>query len=145
MQNQWFRDPARVRALLTRHDNDPERRYTFRQRLIARALFAGCKSGRNLIRTFGEGCNTIVWEEASPEIGSHSSACFPADLDHIRAILERERPDVVIGFGKIACEALRTFSCNLVEAPHPAARDANVLARLRDARQSLEHRLLLRS
>jgi hypothetical protein len=117
LQNQWFEEPERVRSLI-------ERRPEIRSRFIARALFAGCKTGRILLNTFGDLCALITWEEASPRIGGQASAAFPPDLDHLRAVLEREQPDIVIAFGRIAERGLRPLvpAANLICAPHPAAR-----------------------
>lgn len=126
MQNQWFHDPEAVKRIVARW---PQRR----RDLIGRFLFAGCKSGRVLKSVFGERINDIVWEEASPEIGGESASCFPADLAHLRATLADVKPDIVLGFGKIACDALAGLvdGHDLVVGPHPTARGADTLPRLR--------------
>ena len=125
MQNQWFRDPESVRRIMAR-------RPQMRRQLIARFLFAGCRSGRVLKRAFGARINEIVWEEASPEIGGKPSDCFRADLAHLRAVLDDVKPDIVIGFGKIACDALVGLvpGDKLLIAPHPTARSSGTPWRL---------------
>jgi hypothetical protein len=134
MQNQWFRDPEAVRRIV-------ERRPQWRRQLIARFLFAGCKSGRVLKAAFGERINEIVWEEASREIGGESSACFPADIAHLRATLDEVKPDIVLGFGKVACDALAGLvdGHDLVVGPHPVARGQDTLPRLRNMADCLEN------
>lgn len=134
MQNQWMRDPERMRRLIERYPNA-------RRRAIALALFAGCRSGRVLRRVFGlEWCSAIIWDEASREIGGHAASVFPADLEHLRAMLAEVAPDVVLAFGRIACEALTTIqpAALLIGGPHPVAPGADTLPRLRAMRNTLE-------
>lgn len=140
MQNQWFHDPERFRKAIA-HAKDPEQ---YRRRLIAWALFAGCKSGRVLQKVLGAAlCEYIVWEEASREIGGHASAAFPADTGHLRSVIVEQSPRIVIGFGVIACDGLRSvlreFSDppTFIEAPHPAARGPDTLPRLMRARDAV--------
>lgn len=148
MQCMWLRDPEKHRRILASYDHDIPRREKLRRRMIAYALFAGCKSGRVLKCVFGaELCERIIWEEASREIGGESSAAFPADVDHILATILAEQPDCVIGFGKIACggieDALKRYPglMSFVRAPHPAARHATVVAELDEAKFSLDYLL----
>jgi hypothetical protein len=115
LQNQWFHDPEKVRAILAR---TPQAR----RRLIHYSLFAGCRTGRVLKDVFGEErCRTIVWEEASPEIGGKASSCFPADQAHLRAVLDDVKPDLVLAFGRIAGNALAELvpGAKLILGPHP--------------------------
>lgn len=138
LQNQWFQEPDRVRAII----EDGERRYPgkFRRRFIARSLFAGCRTGSNLRRTFGEWCDRIVWEESSREIGGRSESVFIPDVPHLQACLEELKPVVIIGFGNVACCALANLvpADRLIIAPHPTARGGDTLKRLYAARQKLE-------
>lgn len=133
MQNQWLHDPERMRRLITKYPNA-------RRRAIALALFAGCRSGRVLRQVFGpEWCSAITWDEASREIGGHAASVFSADLEHLRATLAEIAPDVVLAFGRIACEALATIqpAALLIGGPHPVARGADTLPRLRAMRTVL--------
>lgn len=133
LQNQYFNDPDRVRATLARH---PEAR----RRMIHFALFAGCKTGRVLKAVFGARCNEIVWEEASPEIGGQASSVFPADRAHLQAVLADVNPDIVLGFGRIACDGLEGLVTpnKLIIGPHPTARHADAIAQLKKMAIRLE-------
>lgn len=135
LQNQWFKEPERVRMMF---DRQPHLRRPF----IARTLFMGCKTGLVLRRVFGEWCERITWEEASPEIGSRASSVFPPDPDHLRLLLIELRPRVVLGFGEVALAGLDrpclALGIPLIRAPHPAARAGTVLRALFTARQQLE-------
>ena len=54
LQNQWFHDPDKVRAMIARTP-------ACRRRVITYSLFAGCRTGRVLKAVFGERCREIVW------------------------------------------------------------------------------------
>lgn len=137
LQNQWFKDPDRVRAMLA--DKTPE----FRRIFIKRALFAGCKTGRVLKSVFGEHVNTIVWEEASPHIGGFSASAFPADSDHLRKALEEVRPDIVLAFGAIAISGVRPLwpRDKLIAGPHPTNRARETVGLLYDMKALFERAL----
>lgn len=136
LQNQWFKDPERMKLMLAN---------TFkgdRPRFIRTFLFWSCLTGKRLTSAFGEDtCDRIVWENASPEIGGEASSKFDADPAHVASVIDRERPDVVMGFGKIAAQAINGSVGRLsgdvweritfIELPHPAARHATVMAELR--------------
>lgn len=135
LQNQWFKDPEGIKAMFAEH---PERR----ERYIEAFLFMGCLTGRRLKSAFGEElCDRIVWEEISPEIGSHASSKFPPDPEHIEAVIRKHQPDVVVCFGKLASDGLRKTIVRLgpepisgfriLYGPHPAARQ-NPIPALRD-------------
>ena len=116
LQNQWFREPEKVKAIMERN---PGKRNWF----IGTYLFMGCLTGRRLEAALGEDlCNEIIWEEVSPEIGGKSSSAFPADLPHIRRAIEQHKPDVILAFGKIAKDALQCMGIKAIFGPHPAAR-----------------------
>jgi len=122
LQNQWFKNPAKVREI---YERNPE----LRNRLIARFLFAGCLTGRRLRAAFGDLCDSIIWEEASPEIGGFSASRFIPDPEHIKAAIEKHEPEIVICLGKVAGDAVRSVCCKtnvrhpaVMFGPHPAAR-----------------------
>jgi hypothetical protein len=118
MQNQWFKDPAKVKAIYARN---PDKRNYF----IRTFLFMGCLSGRRLQKALGEElCRQIVWEEASPEIGGASGSSFGADEEHIKAAIRKHAPEIIICFGKISGDAVRALDPHVpvLYAPHPAAR-----------------------
>lgn len=123
LQNQWFKDPEGVKAMMEEH---PDRR----ERYIKAFLFMGCLTGKRLRSALGEElCDSIVWEEISPEIGGHSASKFPPDLPHIRKVIEKHSPDIVLAFGALAKDGVRFVCCDtdvkhpcVMFAPHPAAR-----------------------
>lgn len=117
LQNQWFKDPERVRAYF-------QRRPQYRRAFSTRALFAGCYTGKVLVEWFKPHIGQIVWENASLEVGGVSSSVFKADIPHLRAILAELDPGLVLAFGKVAGDALTPLvdPQKLVKAPHPAAR-----------------------
>lgn len=138
LQNQWFRDPAHVRAMLAR-ETDPIRHEKLRRRLIEYALFAGCKTGRVLKKVFGEKlCEKIIWDEASREIAGESSGVFPADPIHLRKLVDEVKPDVIVCFGNVARDGMTAVTDQMVVfAPHPAARAPDTMDRLRASYQEL--------
>lgn len=138
LQNQYFNNPEKMRRMF---EANPERR----EWLIGATLFMGCTTGKRLYTVFGRQWRLdIVWEEASREIGGKSNSCFPADPEHIKAVLAKHKPDVVLAFGKIACDAMKGLSahvpkrCKLITGPHPAARHATVMEELREVRRLLD-------
>lgn len=135
LQNMYVDDPDRVRALLAR---TPQAR----RRMITYSLFAGCRTGRVLNLVFGEDCSQrFIWDESTREIAGDPRKVFPADMDHLRQLLAEEKPDIVIAFGKVASNALAQLvpGENLLICPHPTARQADTLPRLRAAASCLEN------
>lgn len=133
LQNQWFKDPEGVKAMFAEH---PERR----ERYIAAFLFMGCLTGRRLQSVFGEDlCDGIIWEEASAEVGGHSRSLFAADRQHMMSVIKKHNPTIILSFGKIASEGLRSLPIDIpvIYGPHPAARNGAVEG-LRKMRQELE-------
>ena len=130
LQNQWFHNPDNVRRMLAKR---PESR----ERLIRYALFAGCLTGRRLKAAFGDGIDEITWEEISPEIGGHASSVFPADANHVVAVLDKYQPTLVLTFGKLATDCIARIRAggygisHTLSGPHPAARVGDVVGMLR--------------
>lgn len=143
LQNQWFNNPERVRQIFLRQ---PEAREFY----IAAFLFMGCLTGRRLQKVFGEQlCEQIIWEEQSPQIGGKASSKFPADACHIRRVIAKHKPDIILAFGQSAKDALleirREGSCHesiatwkLIIGPHPAARMKDLPARLEAMRRDVD-------
>lgn len=131
LQNQWFPNPERVKAIYARHANDP----VHCAKLRAAHLFMGCLTGKRIRAAFGDDMrHEIVYAEASPEIGGHASSSFKADPSHIASTIEFWKPKIVIGFGRIAGDGVMA-AMRLLQgksefyftlAPHPAARHASV-------------------
>src|SRR5580704_6078428 len=131
LQNQWFKDPEKVRALFARRPD-------LRNDMIRRYLFMGCHTGKQLRKAFGEAlCDRIIWEEVSLQIGGHSASKFPADLKHMTEAIVRTQPDIILAFGRIASDAIAELNggkcpipcTHIFFAPHPAARN-NPMAEL---------------
>jgi len=123
LQNMWVRDPARVREGIKQHGEE------YRRRVMAYSLFAGCLTGRRLKAALGEElCNKIIWEECTREIAGNPLYVPAPQPDHIRQVLQTEKPDVVLAFGKVASNAVslvvseNPFKCVFLTALHPAAR-----------------------
>jgi hypothetical protein len=138
LQNQWFKDPARMRGILEKHYSGR------RNEFIRTFLFWSCRTGKNLKAAFGEElCDQIIWEEASPEIGGAASSAFPADPMHINNAICKHCPDIVVALGKIASEGVKrafaSFELNprLIIGPHPTARHATVMDELREVGRTL--------
>jgi hypothetical protein len=132
LQNQWFRQPERVRAM---YDERPD----LRNEYIRHFLFMGCLTGKRLSAAFGEDiCHEhIIWEEVSPEIGGAASSKFPADFEHIGTAIYKYKPRIIVALGKSASDALEGMlgmerpPIRLICGPHPAARN-NPMPRLRE-------------
>lgn len=126
LQNMWVRNPERWKRAMERDGEE------MRRRLIEYALFAGCITGRRLKAAFGELCDDIIWEETTREIAGDPKTIFPAQPDHISAVLSAEKPDVVLTFGRIALNAITPlWNGQLISGPHPAARQVTVVDELR--------------
>ncbi len=134
LQNQWFKDPDSIRAMFA---ENPERR----ERYISAFLFMGCLTGKRLRQVFGEKlCGAIIWEEASSEIGGHSRSLFAANRQHMMSVINKHKPTVILSFGKIASEGVKSLpdvDAAIIYGPHPAARNGAVEG-LRQMRSELE-------
>lgn len=134
LQNMWVKHPDRVRRSFEIHGEE------FRIRFMRYSLFAGCKTGRMLMKAFGEKIiEQIIFEETTREIAGDSKTIFPADLNHMSACVDKHQPEIVVTFGKIAEEAFRKLPCENRElrcrpvhltAHHPASRHPTSYATL---------------
>lgn len=132
LQNLWVRDPERILATLRKRDEE------YRRQLIKQLLFAGGLTGKRLKIAFGPLIDQIIWEEASREIGGDSATICPPDPIHIQQVIEQLEPTVILAFGKVAQAAvLPLWAGPLIYAPHPAARQVDVSARLLQAATQL--------
>ena len=85
LQNMWVKEPERVKSAIARHGEE------FRLQLMRRFLFAGCKTGRNLTKTFGDELLAhITFEETTREIAGDANTMFPVDRAHIRQCIEKQ-------------------------------------------------------
>ncbi len=133
LQNQWFKNPERVRCHYERQPDETVEHWRHRcSRLNCRYLFAGCVTGRRLRDAFGDDlCGQIIWENVSPRIAGKASECFGVDQDHVDAVMDHFKPDVVLLFGKVAQGALVCSAAFIIDGPHPAARHVGVVDDLR--------------
>ncbi len=145
LQNQWFKDPERAKKILARYEASGDGRETF----VRDMLFLGCLTGKRIRAAFGAFAQ-IIWEDASPMICGHASACPPADPAHVLRVLEKHKPELVICFGAVAFKAVmgadwftvkRSVHFRLITCPHPASRGPNVITDLqataKDVREAL--------
>lgn len=124
LQNPWFKPGTDERMIQLYRDN-PE----FHRRVLAMSA-----TGRALKKMFGRLYDEIIWDNASPAHGEMRDAVSPPDIHHIAGVVARERPDVVLLFGRQAeigwdqmAEATGLYSfpdyhVNVLRAPHPMAR-----------------------
>ncbi len=134
LQNMWVKDPQGTQEFLEKH---PE----LRERMIRTFLFMGCLTGRRIKNCFADVLDHITFEEASLDIaGDSRTICFP-NHEHIRFSLEKYRPKVVLTFGKVATEAVRSEYLmwtqfgrikgqHFISCPHPAARQIDTVTKL---------------
>ena len=127
LQNQWFHNPARARATYKRNPQN-------REYMVARALFAGCRTGQRLRQAFGDDTENIIWENTTKEIGGVASSKPKPDPTHIASVIEKFDPHVLLLFGRQARDSVLKVSANMpqfhliIEADHPAARSFRVEA-----------------
>lgn len=147
LQNQWFKDPERIQAMINKHEHHSckEDAHEF---YIKTFLFWGCRTGQVLQQCFGpELCEEIIWQEQSPKIGGFASSKFPPDIAHIENVLRRHEPTIVIALGVSAkyalidatdlkIHSLGRHPYELHVGPHPAAR-YNVFPNLREIKRKI--------
>lgn len=148
LQNQWFKDPQRAKHQLeTTFKGD-------REKFIRIWLFYRCLTGRRLRIELGEDlCDEIVWEECSKLVGAFGASKFPADIEHLRMVIQKHQPKLIIAFGKLAQDGVTSAvirdtgnlkqhgdrmlgepeNCKIIFSPHPAARGTEKLAEFRRA------------
>jgi hypothetical protein len=127
LQNLWVKDPTRVQAMFERY---PEQR----EYMLRKLLFCGGRTGTILKATLGwDLCLKIIWDESTTQIAGDSKFVFPPEPAHIRRVLEKHRPEIVVTFGLIASKSvfkvfsemmagLGEFKCQFRSVPHPCAR-----------------------
>jgi hypothetical protein len=116
LQNAWFY-PSTVAKIKKRPD-------LYDREAIWNYAFRKSRSGTRLKDNLGEELfDQLIWDNASPELGTFSASSFPADHDHIRRVLDTHKPDIVVAMGKTADLALNElWKGKLICTPHPAAR-----------------------
>jgi len=134
LQNSWFQNPRKARKLFELFCGDDMDKQA---QWHARYLFFRCLTGKLIKKAFGEElCRDIIWENANPGFVGESSGRLPADNDHIRRVLDHFKPATVLLFGQIAMMGAGPTigedypRIEVICGPHPAARQADVPARL---------------
>lgn len=136
LQNQWFKNPERMEKMYESWKIKlPE---TYRERWIRTWLFYSCLTGKRLKEAFGEDlCNKIIWDEVSSKIGGDSSSCFNPDPLHIKWVIQKHNPSVVLVFGNVAQRGVsysldphEQAGLKFLYAPHPAARGKGIKEKL---------------
>ena len=136
LQNAWARDPARVEQIIEmekRRLSEPDF-YAWRRAFTSRLMFAG--RGKTAQRLGKFGFEAIEFEEASPKVGGRSASNFGFDRDHLVKVFTHYQPEVVVAFGKVTLEGVRSIgvlpcACQIIESPHPAARAADTEQKLK--------------
>jgi hypothetical protein len=138
LQNLWVKDPAGWKAVFQKY---PDRRVGIIRHLL---LDYGCLTGRRIKACFGEDLlEHMTFEEASLEIAGDARTICRPDSEHIKACIEKYQPRVIITFGKVATEAVSKVcdawlasmpvGSEFIALPHPAARQADTVAKLKKA------------
>jgi hypothetical protein len=66
----------------------------------------------------------VIVTNASPKMGKKSSDCFPPDIRHLKRVIKRTKPDIILAAGRMAQKAIDEIqpSCKVMKVPHPAWR-----------------------
>lgn len=146
LSNNWHASPEALHQLLTRQ---PDRRHE----VIARQLFMSHNlTGSRLLTVFGElfKSHTPTFEHASttsPAIGD--SGGRPAyNVEHVRQVIHRHRPDVILAVGVAPQEAINDMRAAkkaqtvilppVVNCIQPSTTRPEWLKRMTGARDELE-------
>jgi hypothetical protein len=139
LQSQWFKDVSRAKRILERYEHDE---VDGREKFIRDFLFFGCLTGRRLRTTFGEElCKEITWEEASRTIDDRPAASTTYNLEHVRCVLAKHKPGLVITFGKQATEVMKVIinpNAMILNCVHPAGRGSGVIKRLKEIAEMVQ-------
>ena len=81
------------------------------------------RSGQRLARVFGMFWDEVRFGNTTAKVGEGPNSQLPPDLDHIKKMLENEKPDIVVAVGLQAEKAMKVeWSGPLLVMPHPACR-----------------------
>ena len=59
---------------------------------------------------------------ASASVGITSKSQFPANTEHIQAQIDKYKPAIILGCGKVAHAGLDKLEVSYIAVPHPAYR-----------------------
>lgn len=82
-------------------------------------------TGRRLVRMLPKNAQCIP-VNSSREVGTTLQETFEPDIEWLRFCYQFHRPDLVVGFGKIAQAGLIQAHIPHVPAPHPAWRQLSI-------------------
>ena len=148
LQNTWTRDPERTHALLLKHQDR-------RHEVVARLLFAsGCLTGKRFKTVFGDLMqqHTFIFDNASTTITGDSGGRPPYNVEHVRGLIGRHRPDVILALGSSAKAAFKDMRAArraqaplppVVECIHPAVQKPGWLGQMMSAREQLEKEITI--
>lgn len=125
MQNQWQPDADDWRAYWA-EKRGQSHFYALRLRVIGNYIRNGkSMTARRLQSAFGDMIEDMAWENSTWQVGNRPSSKFPADLDHMNAVIEVVNPLVIVSFGSIARDGLLKMDLSgrrHVSFKHPTAR-----------------------
>lgn len=92
-------------------------------RVWAKMLWVS-QTGKRLLEALPKGAYDVKVCNANPSLADTPDGVFPPDRKHLRRVLRRVQPNVILACGKVAKEALVQVKVNapVVEMPHPAYR-----------------------
>lgn len=100
------------------HEARPSWRYDSWVRALKRS-----RSGVRLRRLFGDAFEGIVFGNTTPLVGAGPDSVLPPDVGHVRALIGRTKPSVVVALGLQAEGVLKEeWQGPLLCLPHPASR-----------------------
>jgi hypothetical protein len=83
------------------------------------------RSGQRL-RVLAHACpSVVIWfDNTTPIVGPSPRSIVPADLDHMRAVIDAQQPDAIVTAGDLAYLALASINptARRLAIPHPARR-----------------------
>jgi DNA-binding MarR family transcriptional regulator len=113
LQNPWFHKNT-DQGLIDRYNEDAD----FRRHVLARTY-----TGKRLIRTLGGDLyRHIWWDNANYRHVPTPSGKNPADLNHLRRVLDRVNPYLIVAFGAEAHKIMAITDRMIKCVPHPNAR-----------------------
>ena len=93
LQNPWFKESTKQETI-DKYRTDAD----FRRRLLAMS-----PTGERLCTAFGDDWfRGIHWDNANTKHGSHYSAQYQADIEHMAGVIAAKTPLMVVTFGAIS-------------------------------------------
>jgi hypothetical protein len=81
------------------------------------------RTGRRLARIWPAPARGVWFDNTTPAVAPAASVCLPPDLDHLRGVIRRTRPRLVVACGAQAARAVQPlWDGQLICMPHPCYR-----------------------